>query len=455
MATRDFLLPDLGEGLTEGEIVSWLVAVGDTVEVDQPVAEIETAKAVVEVPSPFAGTVTALHGEAGDEVLVGTPLLTIDVGGDTAASADAGVVPEEAPAAEMVPTAGSDDVDEGSGSVLVGYGTTGGTTSRRRRGGAPKPGADAPPAPPARPGRPLAKPPVRKLARDKGVDLAMVTGTGPDGVITRDDVLAFAGNGHAAAPAAAPAEQAVAAPESAPVAAPARPIAGERRIPLRGIRKAIAEKMTASRREIPEATTWVDCDATGLWELRQAINAEQQEVKVSPLALILRAVVAGLRRHPELNASLDTTSNEIVLHDHVNLGFAADTDRGLIVPVIKGAERLSTLEIAAELTRLAQAAREGKITPDELTGGTFTVSNYGSFGVDGGNAVINHPEAAILGVGQIADRPWVVDGELAVRKVVQLSIAFDHRIADGGEAGRFLRFIADVVESPTKLLASL
>ena len=484
MATKDFLLPDLGEGLTEGEIVSWLVSVGDTVAVDQPVAEIETAKAVVEVPSPFAGIVATLHGEVGQEVEVGKPLLTISV--DTAApaaepdSADpaqgsiapngtVGGSSKDAEVGEMVPQPTKNaPADEGSGSVLVGYGTSGEGVSRRRRAknGAGA-GAAAPTAPPARPnreGKPQAKPPVRKLARDRGVDLALVEGTGPGGVITRDDVLAFSGGNGSTAPAQVPASedyQQLLQPEAAPVQAAPAPapvqtaVAGERRIPVRGIRKAIAEKMTMSRREIPEATTWVDCDATGLWEIRSALNSEQTEVRVSPLALILRVVVAGLRKFPEVNASLDTTTNEIVLHDHVNLGFAADTDRGLIVPVIKNADRLSTIEIAKELNRLAGSAREGKITPDELTGGTFTVSNYGSFGVDGGSAVINHPEAAILGTGRIMDRPWVVDGEVKVRKVMQLSIAFDHRICDGGEAAGFLRFVADCIESPTKLLASL
>jgi 2-oxoisovalerate dehydrogenase E2 component (dihydrolipoyl transacylase) len=452
--TKDFLLPDLGEGLTEGEIVSWLVAVGDVVDVDQPVAEVETAKAVVEVPSPFAGTVTALHGEVGQEVEVGKPLVTIDLDGGAAtpaapAQGTPGDVPDEGEVSDLVPEP-EDETDEGSGNVLVGYGTGRGGRSRRRRGGAPA----GPPNKPEPQGRPLAKPPVRKLAKDLGVDLTEVEGSGPDGIITRDDVHSFAGNGQPA-PAEAPAQPAAAQP--APQAVVAQPVAradGER-IPLRGVRKAIAEKMTTSRREIPEATTWVDCDATGLWELREELNLAQTDVRVSPLAIVLRAVVAGLRKFPDLNASLDTQQQEIVLHRHVNLGFAAQTERGLVVPVIKQADRRSTLDIASELNRLAAAARAGSVKPDEMTGGTFTVSNYGSFGVDGGSAVINHPEAAILGVGRISERPWVVDSAIAVRKVMQLSIAFDHRICDGGEAAGFLRFLADVIENPTKLVASL
>ncbi len=478
MAARDFLLPDLGEGLTEGEIVSWLVAVGDTVEIDQPVAEIETAKAVVEVPSPFAGTVTELHGEVGEEVQVGTPLVTVEVGAGAATAAapagqpQVGHAPEEAEIAEMVPDVEADAagdeavVDAGSGNVLVGYGT-GGPSRRRRRaaGGAQSGPSDRGASPPqTRPvgptgpsgsSRPRTKPPVRKLAKDLGVDLAAVTGSGPDGVITREDIRGEAEGNGAPGAATVPASEDYQdlLRQSAGVSTTAS--GSGQRIPVRGVRKAIAEKMTRSRREIPDAVTWVDVDATGLWELRQSLNASQSEVKVSPLAIILRACVAGLRRYREINASLDTESNEIVLHDHVNLGFAAATDRGLVVPVIKGAETMSTLEIAAELNRLATAARDGKVTPDEMGGGTFTVSNYGSFGVDGGSAVINHPEAAILGVGRITDRPWVVEGELAVRKVTQLSIAFDHRICDGGEAAGFLRFIADCAENPAVLLGSL
>jgi pyruvate dehydrogenase E2 component (dihydrolipoamide acetyltransferase) len=473
MATRDFLLPDLGEGLTEGEIVAWLVAVGDSVDVDQPVAEVETAKAVVEVPSPFAGTVSTLHGQVGEEVAVGTPLVTIEVGGSAAPAAApvAGHAPQEAEVAEMVPEveagSGDDEVvaDAGSGNVLVGYGTGGNRARRRaarpaaasdRSASRPETGPSRGAGPSRPSSRPRAKPPVRKLAKDLGIDLGGVTGSGPDGVITREDVRAYAGNGAAGATVPAAEDYQDLLRQSGDTRRVSTTHAGAgQRIPVRGVRKAIAEKMTLSRREIPEAVTWVDVDATGLWDLRQSLNASQSEVKVSPLAIILRACVAGLRRYREINASLDTEANEIVLHDHVNLGFAAATDRGLVVPVIKGAEVLSTLEIAAELNRLAAAAREGKITPDEMGGGTFTVSNYGSFGVDGGSAVINHPEAAILGVGRITDRPWVVNGELAVRKVTQLSIAFDHRICDGGEAGGFLRFIADCVENPAVLLGSL
>lgn len=435
MAIKDFLLPDLGEGLTEGEVVRWLVAVGDTVEVDQPVAEVETAKAVVEVPSPFSGTVTALHAEAGQEVQVGLPLVSVDVGGQSSGS------PEDAGAASN----GGGDNGE-SGTVLVGYGT-GGTRARRRRGAAHT--ASAPDA-----GRPRAKPPVRKMAKDLGVDLAAVPASGPDGTVTRDDVRAYAADagvdeGGTPAAAAAPVP-----PQPAPAPGPI-PAGDVERIPLRGVRKRVAEKMARSRREIPDATTWVDCDATALMELRAAMNAEQPDGAVTPLAIIMRACVAGLREFPALNATLDTDAQEIVVPSFVHLGFAAQTDRGLVVPVIKDAHRRSTLGLAAELRRLAAGARDGSLSPEEMTGGTFTVSNYGSFGVDGGSAVINHPEVAIFGTGRISDRPWVVDGAVVVRKVMQLSIAFDHRVADGGEAAGFLRFVADCVERPARLLAAL
>lgn len=484
--TQDFLLPDLGEGLTEGEIVSWLVAVGDPVEIDQPVAEVETAKAVVEVPSPFAGTVTALHAEVGQQVAVGRPLVSVR----TAAAADdvedvpdvsgPGAPPEDAAFEDLVPdaSAGQEAADGGSGNVLVGYGTGGAGRTRRRRGGrppgagaAPGVGAGAPLAPAhaaSAPGRPLATPPVRKLAKDMGVDLAAVRGSGPQGSVTRDDVHAAADPGEAAAGAPPPVTVPTTQPrprlpgdgEGVLVTSPDRSRLGsappnEERIPVRGVRRAISEKMSTSRREIPEATCWVDVDATALMDLRTRLNTRQDAVRVSPLALVLRAAVAGLRENPTLNARLDTAADEIVVPSYVHLGFAAQTDRGLVVPVIRDADRRSTLGLAQELNRLAGAAREGRVTPEDLRGGTFTVSNYGSFGVDGGSAIINHPEAAILGVGRIAERPWVVDGALEVRQVLQLSVAFDHRICDGGEAAGFLRFVADCVEDPTFLLASL
>lgn len=488
---QTFLLPDLGEGLTEGEVARWLVGPGDTVEVDQPVAEVETAKAVVEVPCPFPGEVLALHAEPGDEVAVGDPLMTVSRTDDRAGAAAEPVAAEPAgaePAPDESASAGAPDADEDRHEpLLVG---TGKATERprRRRGGAaaggdghrrgdrgtePSTAADAT-------GRPLAKPPVRKLAKDLGIDLADVPASGPGGVITREDVEAFAdraaaGVGHAPAepvgepagePGGVPPGPLTAAPSGtdplglgaeAPARAEPRPGGPElvERRALKGLRRTIAAHMTRSRAEIPEAVTWVDADATELMRTRDQLTAAHPDQRVSPLALIMRACVAGLRRFPEVNSRLDAERGEIVVQRFVNLGFAAQTDAGLMVPVIHGADRLSTLELAGELRRLTAAARDRSIAPGELSGSTFTLSNYGSFGVDGGDMVINYPEAAILGVGRIAERPWVVDGSVVARQVVNLSIAFDHRICDGGEAAGFLRFVADCVESPSRLLAEL
>jgi pyruvate dehydrogenase E2 component (dihydrolipoamide acetyltransferase) len=400
-----FRLPDLGEGLTEAEIVTWHVAVGDTVTVDQVVVEVETAKAAVEVPIPYAGTVVALHAEAGSVLPVGRPLISI---------ADA--------ASEQYRT----EERAGSGNVLIGYGTGHTPASRRRRARAAAPAPGANPAPAAVAPRVLS-PLVRRLARTHGVDIATVVPAAAHGVIRRQDV-----------------ERAARAP--VPAAAPD----GER-IPLRGVRRAVADKLTRSRTEIPEATTWVDVDATGLIEAKNALAGRQ----IGLMALLARICVAGLRRFPELNSTVDVEAAEIVRLRHVNLGFAAQTDRGLMVPVVHGADGMTTAELAAELSRLAGLARSGSLPPQAMTGGTFTLNNYGVFGVDGGNAIINHPEAGILGIGRIVDKPWVVDGRLAVRKVTQLSLSFDHRVCDGGSAGGFLRYVADCVENPAAMLADL
>ncbi|MER6669164.1 dihydrolipoamide acetyltransferase family protein [Amycolatopsis japonica] len=395
----DFLLPDLGEGLTEGTIVTWLVAEGDTVDVDQPVVEVETAKAAVEVPVPFAGVVTRLHGEPGQSLPVGAPLLTIGPGftepGVTTAS-------------------------EGSGNVLIGYGTT--TTTRRRR---TRTVVATPEKPSKAPG--VISPFVRKMAVDNKIDLTKLIGSGPGGIIRRTDV-----------------EAALAVPEQRD---------GETRIPLTGVRKAVADKLTTSRRQIPEATVWVDVDATGLVAARKALNASAPDRPVSLLGLVARFAVAGLRKFPELNSRVE--GDEIVQLRDINLGFAAQTDRGLVVPVVRDAGSLSTRELSTAIGDRTTQAREGKLGPAGITGGTFTVNNYGVFGVDGSAAIINHPEAAILGIGRIIDRAWVVDGELVARKICELTLAFDHRVCDGGTAGGFLRFVADCVESPVTALGEL
>jgi 2-oxoisovalerate dehydrogenase E2 component (dihydrolipoyl transacylase) len=425
MTMPDFLLPDLGEGLAEAEIISWHVKVGDRVVVDQIVAEVETAKAVVEVPIPFAGLVSALHAEPGAVVAVGARLISV--------TQRAHAQPGLREPGVVVPA-------EGSGSVLIGYGTS--EAPRRIRGVAPAGQAAPVPAAPARPGPvPVISPLVRKLARDGGLDLARITGTGPMGMISRHDV-----------------EQALAAPRESAASAAACATAAERepdeiRRPLRGTRKAMAEKLTRSRREIPEATVWVDADATGLLEARAALNARAAAQPVSVIALLARFTILGLRQYPELNAHID--DGDIVIPGHVHLGFAAQTDRGLVVPVVRDAHLLSTRELSAALAQRTEAARSGRLAPAELTGGTITVNNYGVFGVDGSAAIINHPEAAILGLGRIIDRPWVIDGQLAVRKVTELTLAFDHRVCDGGTAGGFLRYIADCVESPVLALGEL
>jgi 2-oxoisovalerate dehydrogenase E2 component (dihydrolipoyl transacylase) len=386
-----FLLPDLGEGLTEAEIVTWHVQTGDTVAVDQPIVEVETAKAMVEVPVPFAGRVTALHGQPGDVVAVGAPLVTVDT-------------------AE-------------SGNVLIGYGTSGGHRRRHRP-------ARSPATIPAPNGRvPVASPLIRQLARNGGVDLTAIRGSGRDGLITRADVDA-----------AISARQAAGSAEGT-------------RIPIRGLRKSVADKLSRSRREIPEATVWVDVDATEMLALRAALNADPSAPKISLLALLSRFTVLALRRYPELNARIE--GDEIVLSPPVHLGFAAQTDRGLMVPVVRDAQVHTLEQLSTAMAEQTRCAREGTLGPADLTGGTFTVNNYGVFGVDGSAAIINHPEVAILGVGRIIPRPWVVDGQVVPRQMAELTLAFDHRVCDGGTAGGFLRFIADCVESPAQALRHL
>ena len=402
--SRVFTLPDLGEGLTEAEILSWRVSEGDEVDIDEIVVEVETAKAAVEVPCPLAGRVLAVHGTVGDVIAVGQPLITV------AERADAAVGASEERHSDAA----------GSGAVLVGYGTghrPGRLRASRRRTAS------------ARQAPRVISPVVRRLARDGGIDVAALTGSGPAGVVLRRDVeAALVPRDHVAE-------------------------VGAMRIPLRGTRRAVAEKLSRSHWEIPDATAWVDVDATGLVGARDALRAANPEHPIGLLALLARFVVAGLRRYPELNARVDDA--DIVQFPHVNLGFAAQTDRGLVVPVIRSAHRMTTLELAAEIDRLTALARAGTLDPTDLIGGTITLNNYGVFGVDGSTPIINHPEAALIGVGRVVDKPWVVDGALAVRKVAQLSLTFDHRICDGATAGGFLRYVADCVERPIGLLADL
>lgn len=401
----EFRLPDLGEGLTEAQIVTWLVRVGDIVTVDQPVVEVETAKAAVEIPVPFAGAVTALHGDPGQVVGVGRPLLTIDSPAEHADRAE--------PAA----------ANHSSGPVLVGYGPL--EAPARRRPKQPEADRQAPERSPhehSRRGAPaVISPLVRRLAREHGVDLSTVHGSGPDGMVLRRDL-----------------EQ-----QTLPAEHQHRP---ERQIPLVGVRKTMADRLSRSRREIPEATVWVDVDASALLAARKTLH-------ISLMALFTRFAVLGLRRYPELNARVD--SEALVVSDVVNVGLAAQTPRGLVVPVIHHAETMTTSQLSDAVTDMTAKARAGTLSAQELTGGTVTVNNYGTLGVDGSAAIINYPEVAIIGIGRIIDRPWVIDGELAVRQVGQLTLAFDHRACDGGTAGGFLRFLADCVENPVTALTWL
>ncbi|MFF1693476.1 dihydrolipoamide acetyltransferase family protein [Streptomyces sp. NPDC058257] len=504
----EFKLPDLGEGLTEAEITRWLVQVGDVVAVDQPVVEVETAKAMVEVPCPYGGVVTARFGEEGTELPVGSPLLTVAVG---AAAGNTDAAPQE-PAERALQAAAA---EESSGNVLVGYGTAA-APARRRRVRPAGPATQFAPEPASQPVRqpvtrsvrqpvrqeeppprlrepaetpegsgpanrpnadgpiPVISPLVRKLARENGVELRELTGTGPDGLIMRADVETAIAEGrttaHEALAHETAAHEALAHETAAheetlthPTVAPAGEVSreaptAEARYPLTGIRGLVADKMSRSRREIPEATCWVDADATELLAARAAMNAAVKEGdgrKISLLALFARISVAALARYPMLNSTVDMEAREVVRLADVHLGFAAQTDRGLVVPVVRNANKRTTDSVNTELIRLTESARDGKLTPGELTGGTFTLNNYGVFGVDGSTPIINHPEAAMLGVGRIVPKPWVHQGELAVRHVVQLSLTFDHRVCDGGTAGGFLRFVADCVERPAVLLRAV
>jgi 2-oxoisovalerate dehydrogenase E2 component (dihydrolipoyl transacylase) len=535
VSSHSFTLPDLGEGLTEAEIVRWLVAVGDRVHVDQPVVEVETAKAAVEVPTPYAGVVTAQPVSEGEVVAVGAVLIVIgdatdasdvrdvaDAGGltDISALADAGGLTDPsglADAGGLTDIGGLDGlgpeaaryVEEeraGSGNVLVGYGVS--TAKRRHRiprrpgrtvpdasprpsapnpspaagsdlaaRGTPREGVAAPaPGERRREGRPLVvSPVVRRLARENGVDLTALPGSGPGGLITRADVTAaMAGNTvETAAAALEPGGTRDQAPDAAPNQVAGTGVAEGRaagaglaqgaasragggyprpvreRIPLRGVRKAAAEVFTRSRREIPDATTWVDVDATELMRLRRELAKP-----VGVLALVARFVLAGLARHPVLNSRVEA-SGEVVVFDGVNLGVAAQTEGGLLVPVLREAHLLSAAELHDALGHLTATARDGGLTPSDLTGGTFTLNNYGVFGVDGSTPIVNHPETAMLGLGRILDRPWVMDGAVTPRKIAQLSFAFDHRVCDGGTAASFLRFVADCVEDPRQALVAI
>ncbi len=419
---REFRLPDAGEGLTEAEIVSWKVKAGDAVRVNDVLVEIETAKSLVELPSPFAGTVSELLVAEGETVAVGTPIIAVDTAVDTAGEAAPQPTPE--------PGTSPDRTRE---AVLVGYGPRQAALTRRTRHAAAAP-RGAPPQPQTV-ARALAKPPVRKLARDLGVDLAALRPSGPGGVVTRQDVEAAAVR---------------------PVAAQPISGAGERetRIPVKGVRKLTAEAMVASAFTAPHATEWVQVDVTRTMKLVDRLRADPEfaGVRVSPLLLVAKAVLLGIRRNPGINASFDADAGEIVLKHYVNLGIAAATPRGLVVPNLKDADRLGLRELADALAALTTTAREGRTQPADLSGGTITITNVGVFKIDGGTPILNPGEAAILGFGQVRRLPWVHKGRVRPRWVTQLTVSFDHRLVDGDLAGRFLADVAAVLGDPSRAL---
>ena len=427
MSARDFKLPDLGEGLTEAEIVQWLVKEGDTIELNQPIVEVETEKALVEIPSPFAGTVEKIFGEVGAKVAVGSTIITVET---------------------------TDDAPKtGRKEVLVGYGPEEGGSKRRKNRKIGRREDEAPDQP-EQPARALATPPVRKLARDLGVDIDVVNGSGKEGRVTREDVLAAA-DSTTKEPAAEEAAEVISIAPPAQIRAV--PDQTEERIPVRAIRRSIAEKMVRSAFTIPHVAEWLQVDASELMKLRTDLQAspEAKEMKISPLPIIVKALLAALRKHPLVNSSWDDETNEIVVRHVYHIGIATDTERGLLVPVVKNADHLNIFELSREITRLAASARDGKIGPSDLTGSTITITNVGSFGMESGTPIINHPEAAILAPGVIAKRPWVVEGQVVVRDVMTLALSFDHRVLDGAEAGRFLRYLGDLIEKPARLFGVL
>lgn len=426
MPTQQCLLPDVGEGLTEAEIVSWHVEPGQAVAVNDTLVEIETAKSVVELPSPFAGVVGELLAPAGTTVEVGTPIATIETAGSATGPVSG--------------TADASEVPESEGANLVGYGPSAGVTSSTRRLRRPAPVA-APPVPvPVETARPLAKPPVRKLAKDLGVDLSACRPTGRRGEVTRQDVLSVS------APAPASPRADTANPPTEPL-----------RLPVSGVRKATAAAMVTSAFTAPHVSLFVDVDVTRTMELVARLKASKayQDVRVTPLLVVAKAVAWAAKRHPSVNAAwhdLPDGTAEIVQHAHVDLGIAASTPNGLMVPNIKRAETLGLHELAVALGALTRTARAGALRPADTTGGTLTITNIGVFGVDTGTPILNPGETAIVVFGAIADRPWVHEGQLAVRKVTTLGASFDHRVVDGEDASRFMADVAAALREPLTLL---
>nr|WP_206686629.1 MULTISPECIES: dihydrolipoamide acetyltransferase family protein [Microbacterium] len=457
-------MPDLGEGLPEAEIVQWLVAPGDTVKLNQTIAEVETAKAVVELPSPYAGTVRDVRAEAGETVAVGAVLISFEVdaaGAPAAPSAvPAGAESNSTPAGE----AGAEPADPPN---LVGYGAaprSGARPQRRARAGRAAPAADtavleaAPhdavtsqPPPDTRHERPRSTPPVRKLAKDLGIDLALVEASGASGIITRADVEEYAAR---TAERQAPVS---AAPTRSAAQLPADDLPGgdrETRMPIRGVRKATAQAMVASAFTAPHVTSFLTVDVTATTELLARLRSDKRlaDHRIGIMAVAAKAVCLALRARPELNSRWDEAAAEIVQFHYVNLGVAAATERGLVVPNIKDADRMGLAALADAIGELAQTARSGKTGLDALRGGTFSITNFGVFGVDAGTPILNPGEAGILGLGAVRRQPWEHEGEIALRDVMTLSLSFDHRLADGEQGSRFLVDVADVLREPGRAM---
>ncbi|MFC8678739.1 dihydrolipoamide acetyltransferase family protein [Streptomyces griseorubiginosus] len=478
-SVREFKMPDVGEGLTEAEILTWYVKPGDTVTDGQVVCEVETAKAAVELPIPYDGVVRELRFPAGTTVDVGTAIIAVDVAGGAPTAAEPALaepaVAEPAvaePAAAEAAPAEKETKSAGSGRqpVLVGYGVATSSTKRRPRKGPEVPfqqapavvavqtelngHAPAPTAPAAGQSRPLAKPPVRKLAKDLGVDLATVIPSGPDGIITREDVHA------AVTPTEVPATAPVQAPAQAQAQViPAAPAASydsarETRIPVKGVRKATALAMVGSAFTAPHVTEFVTVDVTRTLKLVEELKQDKdfQGLRVNPLLLIAKALLVAIKRHPDINASWDEANQEIVVKHYVNLGIAAATPRGLIVPNIKDAHAKTLPQLAESLGELVATAKEGRTSPAAMQGGTVTITNVGVFGVDTGTPILPPGESAILAVGAIKLQPWVHKGKVKPRQVTTLALSFDHRLVDGELGSKVLADVAAILEQPKKLI---
>ncbi|NLF06168.1 MAG: 2-oxo acid dehydrogenase subunit E2 [Actinomycetales bacterium] len=482
---EQFKMPDAGEGLTEADIVTWRVAEGDTVEVNQPLVEVETAKSLVELPSPFTGVVAEILVPVGRTVEVGTPIIVIDTDphGEAAPSADGGerAASESEGADDGAPSADADS----SGAVLVGYGTVEAGSARRPRRGVTGPTADDGPvspatqpaggspsatsapsagvgganlqgapssAPsPATPGsvRALAKPPVRKLARELGVDLDSVTPTGPGGIVTREDVLAHARAAEPRALATYPGDD-----QPWLASGSVSPDGRQTRVPVKSVRKRTAEAMVSSAFTAPHVTVFHTVDVTKAMRLVARLREDREfaDVRVTPLLIVAKALLLAVHRHPEINASWDEESREIVYKHYVNLGIAAATPRGLVVPNVKDAHRMTLKELAEALTHLTLTARAGKTSPSDLSDGTITITNVGAFGIDTGTPILNPGEAAILAFGAVREQPWVHKGKIKVRQVTQLALSFDHRLVDGELGSRVLADVAKILEDPSQFM---